>query len=100
MKKMTGMMLALATVFAVGSVRADEQVVAKAEVANAAAPVDEQAFTEKLGERHRKLFSMMTAEQKKAAMTAAVDSADVAVENVMKDQHLSMAKGEAKAEKK
>jgi hypothetical protein len=102
MKKMSLMMLALAAM-AAGSVQANEPAVAKAEGACAASlSVEEQAFAAKLGERQRKLFSMMNAEQRKAAMTAATDpaqTADGAVEKIMKEHHLSMA-DEQKAETK
>ncbi|MBS0615611.1 MAG: hypothetical protein JSR58_03545 [Verrucomicrobia bacterium] len=62
---------------------------------------DEQAFSAKLSERQKKLFCMMSAEQRKAAMKATADpalTADGAVDNVMKDQRVSVQPDEAKTE--
>lgn len=54
---------------------------------------EEQAFSAKLSERQKKLFCMMSADQRKAAMKAIADpalTADGAVDNVMKDQRVSI----------
>ncbi len=79
---MTMAFLALAA----GGLQAGEPVAAaKAEVAAVTLSPEEQAFAGKLGDRARKIFSQMTAEQRKAAMTAATDpalNADGAVDKV------------------
>lgn len=64
---------------------------------------DEQAFSAKLSERQKKLFCMMSVEQRKAAMKATADpalTADGAVDNVMKDQRVSVHSEETKTEKR
>ena len=108
MKKMNLMMLALMAM-AAGAVLVAEPAtvatkpVAKVETSCSSLSVEEQAFAAKLGERQRKLFSMMNAEQRKAAMTASADpaqTADGAVEKIMKEHHLSMVHSESKAEVK
>lgn len=101
MKKMNLMMLGLMAM-AAGAVQASEPVAAaKTESACASLSAEEQAFAAKLGERQCKLFCMMNADQRKAAMTALEDpvqTADGAVEKIMKEHHLSMAESESKAE--
>lgn len=103
MKKMNLMMLALMAM-AAGAVQAGEPVAAvKTESSCASLSAEEQAFAAKLGERQRKLFCMMNIDQRKAAMTASADpaqTADGAVEKIMKEHHLSMAGSEHKAESK
>lgn len=107
MKKMNVMMLALMAMAAV-AVQATEpaavktESACKSEAACAAFSAEEQAFAAKLGERQRKIFLSMTPEHRKAAMTASADpaqTADGAVEKIMKENHLSMA-SETKAETK
>ncbi len=72
-------MLALAAMTVGSAVQAHESSAQEAQVDFL---VDEQAFTSKLSETHRTLFSAMTAEQKTAAMTASLEP-DQAVEQVI-----------------
>lgn len=101
MKKTYLMMMALAAV-AVGSVNAGEEVAARKEAACSALSGEEQAFAGKLSEGKRKLFCMMSAEQRKAVMTASVDpalTADGALDKVLKEHHVASPAVEAKVEK-
>ena len=103
MKKMNVMMMALMAM-AAGALQAGEPVAAaKTEASCSSLSGEEQAFAAKLSERQKKLFCMMNADQRKAAMTAAADpalTADGAIDKVLKDQHISVMSGEHKAEKK
>ena len=102
MKKTHLMMMALAAM-AVGSVQAGEEVAAKKEAACCALSIEEQAFSAKLSEGKRKLFSMMSSEQRKAVITASVDTAltaDAALDKVLKEHHVAAPAVEAHAETK
>ena len=84
------MVTLLATV--AGSLSAHGAVIAKEETSCSSLSTDEQTFASKLSDRQKKLFCMMNADQRKAAMTAAADpalTADGAIEKVLKEQHVS-----------
>ncbi len=102
MKKTHLMMMALAAM-AVGSVQANEEIAAKKEASCCSLSVEEQAFSSKLSDGKRKLFAMMSAEQRKAVITASVDpalTADAALDKVLKEHHVASPAVEAKAETK
>jgi len=100
MKKTNLMMLALG-VMAVGAVQAHDEIAAKKDASCSNLSPEEQVFASKLSEAKRKLFCLMSADQRKAAITASIDpaiSADGAVDKIMKDQHLSFYVEEAQAD--
>jgi hypothetical protein len=104
MKKNHFMLLAAGMLAVQGLVAAEAASAPKSDTCTSNLSADEQAFAGKLSERQRKMFCAMSAEQRKAAMTASVQDSNMAVEQVMKDQHLTVATPapvvEAKVEKK
>lgn len=100
MKNMQLMAVALFAAVA-GSLSAHEEVVAKKDAACATLTAEEQAFASTLSEGHRKLFCLMSAEQKKASIAAVVETAnaDHAVDKVLKNSHVA-AHAEVKTDKK
>lgn len=86
MYKRNLMALAFAALAASGLQAAEPVAEAKTEAAALMLSPDEQTFAGKLSEGARKIFNQMTAEQRKAAMTAATDpalGADGAVDKVV-----------------
>jgi len=99
MKKINVMIMALMAT-AAGALSAHEPVAAKTEASCSSLGAEEQAFAAKLSDRQKKLFCMMNADQRKAAMTAAADptlTADGAIDKVLKEQHVSALSAEHNA---
>ena len=99
MKKGNLMMIALWAT-AAGSLQAGQEVAtAKTEVVAATLSPEERAFAAKLSERTQKIFTQMTAEQRKAVMAVATDpalNADGAVDKVVKSTAAATSKVEAR----
>jgi hypothetical protein len=84
---------------AAGAVQADQPAAPQAETQ--AVAFDEAAFVAKLSETHQKMFNLMNADQRKSvAAAASSDTADAAVEKVMKEHNLALVNGELKADVK
>jgi len=99
MKKKYLIMLALAALSTAG-LHAEEkaEVVAQEGTCVMCLSDEERSFAETLSPRQQKLFSMMTPEQRQAAIETAEEvaaSSDSAVEQVMKDEHISILEKDA-----
>lgn len=97
MKKMHLILLALGSV-SVSALQSHEENSLNQELECSSLSPEEEAFAARLSETKQKLFLLMSREQRKAAIVAAIDpaiSADTAVQQVMQDHHLSFLEDEA-----
>lgn len=101
MKKLSMMIFAFVAFMAGGVYAEEAEEIASGETACVnCLSEDEQSFADTLSPRQQKLFLMMTREQRQAAVDAAediADSSDSAVEQVIKEEHLSILNKDAQA---